>query len=146
MQESWHIGPMFTRLWVQSIGPIFNPPPPLPSPSPPPPPLCWVPEQGVAQPHPGQVLKMSTGIQTYLTEFTFKLNLLFHDEGANGKANIAEIDLYTAILLFHQSCTRHSDYHCDEVVTVLWSPTMWLLNSDYIGHTRYQVSTTLGPI
>ena len=26
---------------------------------------------------------------------------------------------YTAELLFHQSPTRHSDYHCDDVVTVL---------------------------
>ena len=31
----------------------------------------------------------------------------------------------------------HSDYHCDDVVTVLQFLTLWLLNSDYIGLTGY---------
>ena len=30
-----------------------------------------------------------------------------------------KIYIYTAKLLFHQSFARHSDYHCDNVVTVL---------------------------
>ena len=54
---------------------------------------------------------------------------------------------YTGKLLFRQSPTGHNDYTVVTTVTMyMWSlsssrsPTLWLLNSDYIRNTRYQVS------
>ena len=53
---------------------------------------------------------------------------------------------YTAKLLFCQSPTRHSDYTMTTSVmkSLFFGPQYWLLNSDYNGHTRLKVSTSMG--
>ena len=48
-----------------------------------------------------------------ITEYSFK-----HQKWVNILCFLM-MEGYTAKLLFHQSPTRHSDYHCDDVVTVL---------------------------